>query len=290
MSSAHKPRRRFAQHFLIDETIIEQIITVISPSPEEHLVEIGPGLGALTRVLAASGVLLDVIELDRDLARDLAGRLGNPGNLRVHIMDVLKTDITALAKDTRLRVLGNLPYNISSPVLFHLIAHREVITDMHLMLQNEVVNRLVASPGKRSFGRLSVMTQIVCRVEKLFTVPPESFSPPPKVNSAVVRLVPRDVPAAQVDDPTHFEPGSETGLLTTSQNAEELVTRAPRRGADPRRRRRPWGTTGNTGSSRLRRAQQPAVGVDARADPSDTLSYSQILWKTLWKDWGQSAK
>ena len=205
MSSKHQPRRRFAQHFLIDETIIEQIIAVISPAPDQHLLEIGPGLGALTRVLAASGALLDVIELDRDLARDLTGRLDNPENLQIHTMDALKTDITALAKDARLRVLGNLPYNISSPLLFHLIAHRCVITDMHLMLQDEVVDRLVATPGNRSYGRLSVMVQLVCRVHKLFVVPPESFSPPPKVNSAIARLVPRDIPAVQVDDPGHFE-------------------------------------------------------------------------------------
>ena len=205
MSSHHKPRRRFGQHFLIDEQIIEQIITVISPAPNDHLIEIGPGLGALTRMLVESDATLDVIELDRDLASALPQRLGNPENLRIHTMDALKTDFTALAEGHALRILGNLPYNISSPLLFNLLDHRAVIADMHFMLQDEVVDRLVADPGSRDFGRLSVMVQLVCRIEKLFVVPPESFSPPPRVNSAVVRLIPRKTPAASVDQPDDFE-------------------------------------------------------------------------------------
>ena len=184
VSSQHKPRRRFAQHFLIDERIIEQIIRVISPHQGDHLIEIGPGLGALTRRLVESRATLDVIELDRDLAKALPKRLGNPNNLRIHTMDALEADFTLLAKEGALRVLGNLPYNISSPLLFHLIEHRSVIEDMHFMLQEEVVDRLVAHPGNRDYGRLTVMVQLVCRVEKLFQVPPSAFSPPPRVNSA----------------------------------------------------------------------------------------------------------
>ena len=201
----HKPRRRFGQHFLIDEHIIEKIITVISPRGADNLVEIGPGLGALTRVLIEAGFELEVIELDRDLAKQLPQRLGDPQNLHMYTQDALKTDFTELARGRELRVFGNLPYNISSPLLFHLLAHRTVIDDMHFMLQDEVVERLVANPGGRDFGRLSVMVQLVCRADKLFAVPPEAFSPPPRVNSAIVRLVPRDALAARVDDRTHFE-------------------------------------------------------------------------------------
>ena len=203
--TSHKPRRRFAQHFLIDEGVIEQIIAVIAPASSQSLVEIGPGLGALTRILVDTVTTLQVIELDRDLAEELPRRLGNPPNLQVHATDALDTDFTALAGERPLRILGNLPYNISSPLLFHLLEHRPVIQDMHFMLQNEVVDRLAARPGSRTYGRLSVMVQLVCRVDKLFEVPPESFSPPPRVNSAVVRLVPTEAPAVRVDQPTQFE-------------------------------------------------------------------------------------
>ena len=203
--TSFKPRRRFAQHFLVDEAIIERIIAVISPAPNECLVEIGPGLGALTRPLVEIVKSLQVIELDRDLADELPRRLGNPPNLHIHAMDALATDFTELAGAQHLRILGNLPYNISSPLLFHLLDHQPVIQDMHFMLQNEVVDRLAASPGGRDYGRLSVMVQLVCRVDKLFEVPPESFSPPPRVNSAVVRLVPAKTPLVRVDQPAHFE-------------------------------------------------------------------------------------
>lgn len=203
MSFQH--RRRFAQHFLIDERVIEQIVTVISPHDDDHLIEIGPGLGALTRLLVESGSMLDVIELDRDLARELPKRLGDPDNLRIHTMDALTTDFTSLAAGNPARVIGNLPYNISTPLLFHLLSHQAVIRDMHFMLQDEVVNRLVAKPGGGDFGRLSVMVQLECRVEKLFQVPPEAFSPPPKVNSAVTRLVPRDTPSAVIANRGDFE-------------------------------------------------------------------------------------
>ena len=202
--TAFKPRRRFAQHFLIDEAVIERIIAVISPAPDECLVEIGPGLGALTRALVEIVRSLQVIELDRNLADELPRRLGNPRNLHVHAMDALTTDFTKLAGEHRLRIVGNLPYNISSPLLFHLLDHQPIIQDMHFMLQNEVVDRLAASPGNRDYGRLSVMVQLVCWVDKLFEVPPESFSPPPRVNSAVVRLVPAKTPTVLVDKP-HFE-------------------------------------------------------------------------------------
>jgi len=191
VSQDFKPRRRFGQHFLIDDRVIESIVSAISPSKGDVLVEIGPGLGALTGMLAKTDAKLEVIELDRDLAQTLAERLGHPANLQIHTMDALKTDFTELAEGNRLRIVGNLPYNISSPLMFHVIEHRSVIKDMHFMLQNEVVDRLVAKPGSRSYGRLSVMVGLQCSVEKLFIVPPESFSPAPRVNSALVRLQPR---------------------------------------------------------------------------------------------------
>lgn len=201
----HKPRRRFGQHFLIDDRVIEQIVAIIAPADGDYLIEIGPGLGALTQVLVHSDATLDVIELDRDLAQTLAQRLGDPTNLRIHTMDALKTDFTELAEGKTLRILGNLPYNISSALLFHLLEHRRVIKDMHFMLQNEVADRLVAKPGSRTYGRLSVMVGLLCQVEKLFLVRPESFSPAPRVDSAVLRLTPRAMPAAPVECLEDFE-------------------------------------------------------------------------------------
>jgi 16S rRNA (adenine1518-N6/adenine1519-N6)-dimethyltransferase len=188
---SHRPRKRFGQNFLHDETVIEHILNRIDPQPGQRLVEIGPGRGALTRGLLERAGALDAIELDRDLIGPLQARFGGLGDLRVHSADALEFDFVALRGDGEpLRLVGNLPYNISTPLIFHLLEQTGAIEDMHFMLQKEVVDRMTAVPGSKAFSRLSVMVQIVCSVESLFDVPPESFDPPPKVNSSVVRLAP----------------------------------------------------------------------------------------------------
>jgi len=185
---AHVARKRFGQHFLSDAAVIAAIVAAVDPRPGEALVEIGPGLGALTAPLRARCAMLSVIELDRDLAARLRGRTG----LDVIEADALRVDFAALAqaRGQPLRIVGNLPYNISTPILFHLLDAAAHWRDAHLMLQKEVVARMAAAPGGRDYGRLSVMLQWRCRVEPLFEVPPQAFEPPPRVDSAVVRLRP----------------------------------------------------------------------------------------------------
>lgn len=191
----HIPRKRFGQNFLTDQGIIESIVDAIDPKPGQPLVEIGPGLMALTQPLVDRTGQITVIELDRDLAV----RLRTKPQLRVIESDVLKVDFTAVAQELgvpKLRVAGNLPYNISTPILFHLLTHVDVVQDQHFMLQKEVIDRMVADAGNSDYGRLSVMLQWRYAMENVLFVPPESFDPPPKVNSAVVRMVPREKPAA----------------------------------------------------------------------------------------------
>ncbi|MCP5125116.1 MAG: 16S rRNA (adenine(1518)-N(6)/adenine(1519)-N(6))-dimethyltransferase RsmA [Gammaproteobacteria bacterium] len=201
----HSPRKRFGQHFLHDPDIIARIIAAIHPKPGECLVEIGPGLGALTRPLLQAVGELDVVELDRDLLDPLRSRCAGLGMLRIHQADALKFDFAALrGHSPRLRVAGNLPYNISTPLLFHLLTQAEYLHDLHLMLQQEVVERMAANPGDPAYGRLSVMLQYRCRVECLFTVGQQAFRPPPKVRSAVVRLVPRETLPVVVQDERRF--------------------------------------------------------------------------------------
>ena len=190
----HIPRKRFGQHFLADRLIIESIVDAINPKPGQIMVEIGPGLAALTQPLVERLGHLTVIELDRDLAVRLRGH----PRLSVIESDVLKVDFTqvAQAQDApKLRVVGNLPYNISTPILFHLLDFVDVIEDQHFMLQKEVIDRMVARPSTSDYGRLSVMLQWRYAMENVLFVPPESFDPPPRVNSAVVRMVPRENPA-----------------------------------------------------------------------------------------------
>ncbi len=193
----HIPRKRFGQHFLADAGIIEAIVRAIDPRPADAMVEIGPGLAALTQPLVERLGRLTVIELDRDLA----ARLRSHGQLQVVESDVLNVDFAQLAMAAgvpKLRVVGNLPYNISTPILFHLLGFVANVTDQHFMLQKEVVDRMVAQPCTSDYGRLSVMLQWRYEMENVLFVPPESFDPPPRVNSAVVRMVPRTQPA-QVD-------------------------------------------------------------------------------------------
>jgi 16S rRNA (adenine1518-N6/adenine1519-N6)-dimethyltransferase len=187
----HIPRKRFGQHFLSDGGIIDGIVDAIHPLPGQDMVEIGPGLAALTQPLVERLGHLTVIELDRDLAL----RLRLHKQLTVVESDVLKVDFTTLARGRKLRVVGNLPYNISTPILFHLLEHVQVIEDQHFMLQKEVIDRMVASPSTSDYGRLSVMLQWRYEMENVLFVPPESFDPPPRVDSAVVRMVPRAQPA-----------------------------------------------------------------------------------------------
>lgn len=199
---AHKPRKRFGQNFLRDYSVINQILSSIHLSANQHWVEIGPGQGALTEPLLKEKVKLDIVELDRDLVGYLAVKFQNYPNLTIHSADALNFDFNALAAtEEKLRIIGNLPYNISTPLMFHLLASAEHIEDMHFMLQKEVVDRLCAEPGSKRYGRLSVMMQYYCETEFLFEVSPESFAPPPKVMSAIVKLIPFTRPPVLVYNP-----------------------------------------------------------------------------------------
>jgi 16S rRNA (adenine1518-N6/adenine1519-N6)-dimethyltransferase len=201
----HRPRKRFGQHFLHDPGVIGRIVAAIRPVPGARLVEIGPGLGALTQPLLEAAGDLDVIELDRDLLEPLRARCAGSGMLRIHHADALAFDFAALrGGGPRLRVAGNLPYNISTPLLFHLLAQAGHLLDLHFMLQKDVVDRMAADPGEEAYGRLSVMVQYRCRVEPLFVVGPGAFRPLPKVWSAVVRLVPRETFSLAARDERRF--------------------------------------------------------------------------------------
>ncbi len=200
---AHRPRKRFGQHFLHERGIIQRIVSAFDPKPSDHVVEIGPGEGVLTRELASKVAKLDVIEIDRDLIERLRQSL--PETVTIHNADALKFDFCTLAPSHgKLRVIGNLPYNISTPLLFHLLDQAHCVGDMLFMLQREVVDRMAAAPGGKDYGRLSVMLQWGAKVEKLFNVSPGAFRPPPKVDSSIVRLVPHAVPPVQVNDPQRF--------------------------------------------------------------------------------------
>ncbi|MGJ0514211.1 MAG: 16S rRNA (adenine(1518)-N(6)/adenine(1519)-N(6))-dimethyltransferase RsmA [Methylomicrobium sp.] len=197
---AHIARKRFGQNFLHDQSVIAHIIACLGTRPDEHWVEIGPGQGALTEPLLHAGAHLDVVELDRDLVALLKKKFAGRENFEIHSADALKFDFSSLIKDgERLRIVGNLPYNISTPLMFHLLNSAPCIEDMHFMLQKEVVDRICAEPGNKQYGRLSVMMRYYCETEHLFDVPPESFDPAPKVTSSIVRLTPHRRPPVQVD-------------------------------------------------------------------------------------------
>ena len=198
-----RPRRRFGQHFLHDRGVIERIVSAIDPRPGERVVEIGPGEGALTEPLRARVPALDVVEIDRDLAGALRERHRDDPGFRLHEGDALRFDFGALADGAPLKVVGNLPYNISTPLLFHLLGQADRIVAMVFMLQREVAERITAAPGTGAYGRLSVMVQYRCRTEWLFGVAPGCFRPPPRVHSAVLRLTPRG-PAQAAHDPARL--------------------------------------------------------------------------------------
>jgi 16S rRNA (adenine1518-N6/adenine1519-N6)-dimethyltransferase len=200
-----RARKRFGQHFLHDPGVLARIVAAIDPKPGQRVVEIGPGRGALTFPLLERCKRLEVIEIDRDLIPALRARAAGAGELVVHEADVLDVDFAALhGGGAPLRVCGNLPYNISTPLLFHLLESRSAITDMHFMLQKEVVDRIVAPPGSKTYGRLTVMLAAACRAEGLFRVGRGAFQPPPAVDSAVVRLVPHAADPFPMPDPDRF--------------------------------------------------------------------------------------
>ncbi|MCG6896817.1 MAG: 16S rRNA (adenine(1518)-N(6)/adenine(1519)-N(6))-dimethyltransferase RsmA [Thiocapsa sp.] len=198
----HRPRKRFGQNFLHDQRVIGRIHAAIAARPGEHVVEIGPGHGAITEGLLATLGSLDVIELDRDLIEPLRARIGRLGDLRIYQADALAFDLGSLVSGgARLRLVGNLPYNISTPLLFRFLAQADCILDMHLMLQKEVVERIVADAGDKTYGRLSVMVQSACATEFLFRIGAGSFTPAPKVESAFLRLRPHRRLPYPIDDP-----------------------------------------------------------------------------------------
>jgi len=201
----HKARKRFGQNFLHDDRVIQRIIRSIAPQETDLMVEIGPGQGALTEELLAScDGRLQVVELDRDLIPILRVKFFNYPDFQIHEADALKFDFGQLTTGEPMRVVGNLPYNISTPLMFHLISYGTKIKDMHFMLQKEVVDRICAEPGNSAFGRLSVMMQYYCDTENLFTVGPGAFNPAPKVDSAIVRLTPKTSFEFTADNLEHF--------------------------------------------------------------------------------------
>jgi 16S rRNA (adenine1518-N6/adenine1519-N6)-dimethyltransferase len=198
-------RKRFGQHFLRDGQVIERILAVFAAKPEDNVIEIGPGDGALTQPLLKRIGHLHAIELDRDLIETLTAQCANERRLKIHQADALTYDYCALREGNKaVRIIGNLPYNISTPLLFHLLEQGSCIEDMLFMLQKEVVDRMAAGPGGRTYGRLSVMVQWRCQVERLFDIPAEAFRPPPKVKSSMVRLIPYPEPRPPVNDSARF--------------------------------------------------------------------------------------
>ena len=187
----HQAKKRFGQNFLHNDAVISSIVDVINPEPGENLIEIGPGLGALTEPVIERAGKLTVVELDRDLAHRLRHHPFLAPHLTIYETDALKFDFGQLAKDDQpLRIFGNLPYNISTPLIFHLLTFNDKVQDMHFMLQKEVVARMAAGPDSKTYGRLSIMTQYQCQVIPVMEIGPEAFKPAPKVDSAIVRLIP----------------------------------------------------------------------------------------------------
>ena len=227
----HRARKRFGQHFLQDSNVVTRIVASINPQQNDHIVEIGPGLGVLTEALLACVPEMDAVELDRDIIPKLAERCGTLGTLNIHAADALQFDFTALASDKRpLRIVGNLPYNISTPLLFHLLKFRDNILDMHFMLQKEVVARMAAGPGSKAYGRLGIMLGCHLQVESLFDVDREAFAPPPDVTSSVARLDPLPPGTYEIDD----EAGLSTLVATAFMQRRKTLRNALRKVADAR--------------------------------------------------------
>jgi len=198
--ASHRARKRFGQHFLHDQTIIHRLVRAIHPLSGQHIIEIGPGQGALTFPLLQLCQKMTAIELDRDLIEGLTQNSRRYGDLEIINQDILQFDLNQLTTKPPFRLVGNLPYNISTPLMFHLLNYSNKIQDMHFMVQKEVAQRIIAQPHNKHYGRLSVMMQYYCHGELLFEVPPTSFSPPPRVDSAIIRLIPHKSPSIQIDN------------------------------------------------------------------------------------------
>ncbi len=227
MAPGHRARKRFGQHFLSDPGVIDAIIQAVHPTKDDVIVEIGPGQGAITDALARNAGHLHAVELDRNLVARLRQQYeGNP-DVTVHEADALRFDFSSLGD--RIRVVGNLPYNISTPLLFHLLKFREQILDMHFMLQKEVVDRMAAGPGSKTYGRLGIMLGCHLSIESLFDVPPDAFDPPPEVTSAVVRLDPLPPGTFEINDEAGFSTLVATAFMqrrkTLRNSLKKLVER-----------------------------------------------------------------
>lgn len=201
----HRARKRFGQNFLVDPQVIQRIMDTINPVAGELILEIGPGQAAISTPLAASGAELHLLEIDRDLSARLDSRFASFDNVTIHTGDALKTEFAELTNGRPFRLVGNLPYNISTPLLFHVLQWKNLVSDMHFMLQQEVVKRMAAKPGGKAWGRLSVMCQFHCQVTELFNVPPGAFSPSPRVQSSFVSLVPHHNDPVAIRDMPVFE-------------------------------------------------------------------------------------
>ncbi|AMG30949.1 16S rRNA (adenine(1518)-N(6)/adenine(1519)-N(6))-dimethyltransferase RsmA [Grimontia hollisae] len=256
----HRARKRFGQNFLNDPYIIDGIVSAINPQPGENLVEIGPGLGALTEPVAREVDKLSVVELDRDLAERLRNHPELADKLTIYEGDAMKFDFTQLSSDDKpLRIFGNLPYNVSTPLMFHLFSFAGKVKDMHFMLQKEVVNRLAAGPNSKAYGRLTVMAQYYCKVVPVLEVPPSAFKPAPKVDSAVVRLVPHK----ELPHPT-------TSL--------KWLERVCREGFNQRRK-----TVRNCYKSLIDADTMESLGIDPSARP-ESLTLAQFVALANWMD------
>jgi 16S rRNA (adenine1518-N6/adenine1519-N6)-dimethyltransferase len=220
----HVARKRFGQNFLVSPGIIRKIVDAIAPRAGDTVVEIGPGLGALTEPLLERSDHLHVVEIDRDLIARLRSRF-TPERLTIHEGDALEFDFGTLKGAGPLKIVGNLPYNISSPLLFHLVPFAPLVYDMHFMLQKEVVDRMVAEPGSKDFGRLSVMLQYHYHMERLFIVPPGAFNPAPKVDSAIVRMIPRGMETRVGADDTAQDPALFARVVTTAFSQRRKMLR-----------------------------------------------------------------
>lgn len=196
----HQAKKRFGQNFLHNDAVISDIVDAINPEPGENLVEIGPGLGALTEPVVERAQALSVVELDRDLAHRLRHHPFLAPHLTIYEIDALNFDFAQLATEKPLRIFGNLPYNISTPLIFHLLTFKDKVKDMHFMLQKEVVERMASAPNSKAYGRLSIMTQYQCQVIPVMEIGPEAFKPAPKVDSAIVRLIPHQTISNPVKD------------------------------------------------------------------------------------------
>lgn len=200
----HRARKRFGQHFLTDPLVLDAMVNAIAPQSSDHLVEIGPGLAALTQHLVHAVKRFDAIEIDRDLVKHLETRFAAVAHFHLHCQDVLQFPWNELQQGQLLRVVGNLPYNISTPLMFRLFDFATLVQDMYFLLQREVAERIAAVPSTKQYGRLSIMAQYFCEATVLFTVPASAFQPPPKVESAFIRLIPRPLSALNAADPVHL--------------------------------------------------------------------------------------